>query len=1254
MKRALFLLALVPSLWAGTSLTLPAEKTGTASLSCQAGETCSGTSFTNAASFRIEFRAKNLTRATSGNPYAYVVQVPNVMHFVLQRPDYGTNAGCLTGPGSAMREDNIPETMDIEVRMQRVVTSAGSGYYTCEIWNIEPADGPALLTSLRVPTSGTTTMSAVPSGTVTIGPNCTPGAVCGGAAGYGVDLAYLRIFSTAVDMGSIPPAASVKGDLFNYEFTGSTTAELGADDHVGPGATARNITWDADVTGCGGGTAPCTVTTPTYGPVCDAGDTQVFRTGTRITADASDTYARNLEDSGAITYAWNLDEFPAGSNPLFVDNDTDDVTVSVENTVFGQYVLRAKVTDSASLESTSCTVTHGAVAYNSDGIVIYPPDTPDAVEAIVGPLIAPGMSPTSWMDTAATSSADEFDAIWGTVTNADRKGYWDYDEENWGGGTVTIAQSDTTVSPNPGTKMYCDSGTCDFQGTVCATGSTSPISGATVMVSYPAYQGGGVSAVQGGYASGVVSTNGESGWLYASVASCQSDTEITLSTALNVGAPKGTSFTGRNWSYFTGTPSPILAWSAAGPSAVDFYDTGLAYYAMYYRTGLTKYLTRARYIADRNYTNPVSINKGLPFRHNLNGTYHHTNDGTRQEWRDVNLGSIVIRALETELGDAGRPEFWTGIRYVCDYIDESNSADGAGNREAGYALAFLSMCAMGDPDNTQREAWLTVLDTAIDGFMNTRCDGSTSPYRVCHGRNTNIWVDLTWGQFPPALGGVRSGIYYALGPTHATYSKSNWKVRLTNGSYTAEMINGPLTFPAAHPHHANFPIQFGLDGKLGPLCVGTGTAPNFTCGTTPPTTAYTTGMVISFVPPVAINSTSGLNINVDGLGSKQVLALNDTTFGFTDYRLTANEPVALYYNGTRWQVVPVTAAFYPKLTPDMDASLSDSDDFGRAFYWPEYVDSTHFNIKAFSLSTDRDSVPYEPWTGATGDYEFQLDGTGATGSRVQPFMVGIIMRALFMAHRATVLDGSPNADAATMLSDAAQWIIDYAYDPLTGGLYFARHMAGCELESDYGVMPATIAAIPGGCLSDLGGARGMIAEITGAMSAAYLLETDSTRKAAIRTAMLRYWGHMWGKSGYTCTGEYAAYCDGDYLTLVEETYTSGENQYRVDKYLGFALGFGGIFSWPSADAHTEYPREAPTRTVSISFRLGDVTDADEVRITLKDQHGTELTPVDCDASPCSVTIPDYQAGKYQFKLAYRKAGATVAEGRYQPLANVDE
>jgi hypothetical protein len=135
------------------------------------------------------------------------------------------------------------------------------------------------------------------------------------------------------------------------------------------------------------------------------------------------------------------------------------------------------------------------------------------------------------------------------------------------------------------------------------------------------------------------------------------------------------------------------------------------------------------------------------------------------------------------------------------------------------------------------------LNTDIAGFERWKCGGSGG--RNCHGRNLGQWVGDTWASCPGSPGGItsRSGC--------TNFTKKGWLVRLTNGSDTAELLNGDLTFPATHPTFASQPIFFGHDSAVGgATCIASGSGTRFTCSTTPATTAYTNGMLIMIRLPV--------------------------------------------------------------------------------------------------------------------------------------------------------------------------------------------------------------------------------------------------------------------------------------------------------------------------------------------------------------------------------------------------------------------
>jgi hypothetical protein len=424
-------------------------------------------------------------------------------------------------------------------------------------------------------------------------------------------------------------------------------------------------------------------------------------------------------------------------------------------------------------------------------------------------------------------------------------------------------------------------------------------------------------------------------------------------------------------------------------------------------------------------------------------------------------------------------------------------------------------------------------------------------------------------------------------------------------------------------------------------------------------------MIIVLRPPETIDGSPAPFVSVDGLASKAIVTYSGTTSWAAASVLTSGMDWALRYDAGlgKFVQVPILTTFYPITEPFFGEDVTG--DVGKVFTWPERLTSTTFKLKEYSLDTDRASVDDYVWNscdpGPTCDLGFRWDTALYLGARVQPFMLSIIMMGLDTAYEATVAAGDPDERLPTMISDAAKWLVDYGYDPLTGGLYFARSNPGCEAASDYGEMPnvmtydtfgAGVSTPLAGCFSNVDGARAMSAEVGRAMSKAFVRESDSTRKTNIRNWMYKVLGKAYGKDGYDCAANYVAHCDGDYFVALEETYIGGFS-YQFDKYLGFALGFGNDMAWPAADLHTEWPRTVTTRDVSIGFNLANVTDATSVKVTIKDPAGIEGTPVECETSPCVVTLDDYQAGNGLYKIGYYKTSGTVllVEGQYQRLTN---
>lgn len=1180
---AITLFGALPTL-AAVSVVLPPGKTGTASFP----------GFSNAQSFRIEGRIHN--RTPIAGQYAYAVQLGSAQNafFVSWGAGVADQIGCNVQnyPHSYGNTPPPSPPADFEFRVQRIVTAAGvSATRTCEIWNIA-ADGAPLVYAASAPITPTT----IGSGSLTIG-----------HAKANISLAKLKVFSTTVPIGEIAPSASAAiGDVYNFNFEGVTAAQLGAD----TSGKGRNIVWND-------GTAPATLITPAYAPVCNAGPSKSLRAGDTLIATAGNSWSRN--DSPSLSYTWRIIGRPIASDIEIVDNETTAKTFSIRNTIFGQYTVGLTVADEVG--STNCSADYAVVAYNSNGVVDYPPSVSAAARVLIGPLTAYGRNPVPWAEEAGRRAADEFISLYGQITNMDRKGYWDDDPENWGPGTVTITENSSTVT--------CDvPGTCHFRTHICdASGVRLAGTNSIIFINYPVYEAGALT--------------GENAWLYALVVSCPSDDQVILTDpdgagplqGIDIGASNSTVMSGRHWSEAINVgqtaATAVNAWSAAAPSAIDFYDPALAYYSLYYSTGMTKYLTAARWMADHLYSNPVNLNKGLMYRRPV---YFH--NGANQEPRDINLTGVILRALD------GKPEYWTGIRRVCDYFSDSTKStllDSIGNREQFYAMAFLSACALADPDDARRAGWVTKVNSKIAVFDQWKC-GGTGPFD-CHGRHFGQWIRDGYSSCG-SLTGDTSHACTAFGMT-----KTAWQVNTVKDSNTvtfsaADATGGSLTYPSNHASYPNQPIIFGNDPQDSVVCTGTGSNGTYACSQSPIT--LTAGMMVRFTAPETRSAASTLNIN--GLAARPIRLAN----GITSASLVSGTTYVFWDDGAVWRV----------LVPQSDLHIRSSGAAnGYSFHWPQRVNSTTIRLRPFSNSPDRDSVGFVNWSETSGPYNFQIDSNIYAGESTQPFMMGIGVRALAWAYAATVAAGAPNATVRTLLSDAAKWLLDYGYDNVTHGLYYGRGGAGCEQPgTPYGQMTQYLPVQPG-CTYDLPSsntARGLTAEIFGGMSLAYLYEADATRKANIKTMMTKLYAKTYGKIGYPCTGDYAAHCaDGYYNSLPEETYMVGFVNYHADKYFGFAYGFGGGLSTPAAHAITEFPRVPVPRTVNLSFRLADVPGATSIRATLRNSNGVTSTPVDCTSSPCVITVPDKTVGNYLIQIAYRASDSTLATSQWQVLANVD-
>ena len=412
-------------------------------------------------------------------------------------------------------------------------------------------------------------------------------------------------------------------------------------------------------------------------PLCDAGAPQSLRAGYPAQLDGSGSSVR---DGGAAPqYFWQ--QLSGPSRVRWSSRSTARPEISMLTS--GSYVFQLAVTDS-SHQSSVCTVKHGAVATDSNGVVIT---NQRAVDALLGPLVRLGTNPWPWFDDRYQAAA----ALQIAGMDANYPAWWDQP----GPGTVAASARSQTVTGNNTT----------FTTTFCqAPGNpATPKSGAVIAVWYN------------------TAIAGQTGRRMSGVTGCADDTHLTVDDAwdssvtpaesgLNYAAADDTTHYAANW-----------GWGQAD-SPGNYYDNAAAYYALYYRTGLDDYLTAARTLADRMWRSPM-IDRGAAEIMGHSGSYGYAA-------RSISALGLVLRALELQGTES---DMGPGLHHLWDtfmgYLNGTDRSRGPGlwdTREEAYHLAMISYCAMFDPDPAYQSNCKSAVANSFGGLWtpSLSADGS--------------------------------------------------------------------------------------------------------------------------------------------------------------------------------------------------------------------------------------------------------------------------------------------------------------------------------------------------------------------------------------------------------------------------------------------------------------------------------------------------------------------------------------------------
>lgn len=598
-----------------------------------------------AQSFRIEMRVHSRAPIHGAN-HGYIFTAPGTT--ISNLASTTKDIGCtISGGVFYLRPTSLPD--DFTIRLQK---DAATQTTSCEIWNTE--------TRVRVAYASATGRNLAP----TAGGNWQMGSAYNDSS-----IGFVRVYSTTVPLDSPPPMV-VGGDMLRLEFNDNGRDSSG---------NGRDVNWSA-------GGAPQFTDSPVYPAFCSAGQTKVFRAGEPITLDGS--ASATSDEELPRQYLWQPESVPEASRLRWSSHTAAEATVT--GTTFGTHAFKLQITD-ASGQTATCSVKHGVVAYDDDGVVILRDTTPAERlrNKILGKMIAYGRNPWAWEHDRHQKLADFFGQ---QVKTGNRPGGLPGELSDWWNtpddGTVTLTTGSKTVIGN-GTNFLGDA--CNEDGTPKYNGSAG---GNALVIWYPD-----------------PAVPGRIGRTIKNYVSCQSDTELTLESAYNHNLGGLTYTLARN----------RVGFWINGSTNFNYYDNVLAYYAMYYRSGIDTYLEYARALADRWWQSPF-FDEGR-------------NLGNYAQPRMTSLTGIALRALERD-----DPDMWRGLRLVWDaYRNTMTKPLGTifpGDiREDGYRFLFVAHCALIDPDTAHAQQCKNSIEAAFANLWmpNRVNDPSHVLYRVWGG-----------------------------------------------------------------------------------------------------------------------------------------------------------------------------------------------------------------------------------------------------------------------------------------------------------------------------------------------------------------------------------------------------------------------------------------------------------------------------------------------------------------------------------------
>ncbi len=469
---------------------------------------------------------------------------------------------------------------------------------------------------------------------------------------------YVRLFSRIEALGSIP-SADPGGDLGDWEFDGDYRDSRRSEKALAPVGS------------------PTFRPTPSYAPIvaftpasgCFVSNTYPTKFCTVIAGSpatlSTHAYSPNLNDS--LVYSWTQ----TGGAPTTLANATTAHASATGLDRFGEYDYLLSVTDTEN-KKTSETLRIGAVTVTRDNNCLIS-DVPGPLSFVVGPLTPWGSSkcdPWPWYDMAEAANGIHLQSrfrIPASFNSAPAHG------------TISV-QKDTVSVVGSGTHFTTECGGGSCAGWTIFIWWDAPLRSHPLLPKeYPT--GRSVQVIKA-----VTDDN------HAVLDSGIFKFNVPLNLAQNV-----------HYQYLSPINDPNFqevivgfGWQSQPSYTWNYYDNGTAYYRLYFRTGITQFLTQARLLNDAWYI--WNIDQG---------------ESSNNTPRVTNLAGLMVRALD------GQPGYWPGIEAKQQMFGtKPPDPPGAYDpREAGYILSYLGAGVEMDPNGRVKPAYCAAVSNAIRSFF---------------------------------------------------------------------------------------------------------------------------------------------------------------------------------------------------------------------------------------------------------------------------------------------------------------------------------------------------------------------------------------------------------------------------------------------------------------------------------------------------------------------------------------------------------